>query len=115
MIRLGKKVQVLEWGQGTSTLNQNWNVLGEGQLFAKPKVKMGATLVKVEFDGKVEKKNQKDDSLKVMQKGEGMTPGSERWGEVAIGRLKSIDSNGGKTVIEIEVKTAIKIGGGGPG
>jgi hypothetical protein len=115
MIRLGKKVQLVEWGEGTSTLNQNWNVLGEGTLKAKPKVKMGATLIHVEMDGKVLKKNPNDDSIKIMQKGEGMTPGSERWGEVAMGRLKSMETDGGKTIIEVEVKTAMKVGGGGPG
>ena len=57
MIRLGKTVQLLEWGEGTSTLNQNWQLLGEGALKAKPKRKMGATLVHVELGSKVNKKN----------------------------------------------------------
>ncbi len=115
MIRLGKQVQLLEWGEGTTTLNQNWRPLGVGVLRAKPKIKMGATLVTVEVDGAVKKENSKDDSIKVMQKGEGMTPGSDVWGEVAMGRLKSLEMQNGKTIVEIEIKTAMKVGGTGPG
>jgi hypothetical protein len=76
---------------------------------------MGASLIAVEINGAVEKKNSKDDSIKIMQKGEGMTPGSEQWGEVAMGRLKSMEKAGGKTIIEIEIKSAMKVGTFGPG
>jgi hypothetical protein len=115
MIRLGKEIQLLEWGLGTSTVTQNWNIIGTGTLKAKPKNKMGATLITVELDGAVEKKNAKDDSLKIMQRGEGMTPNSDKWGEVAMGRIKTMTPSGGKTIVEIEIKSAMKIGGGGPG
>lgn len=115
MIRLGKEIQLLEWGLGTSTVTQNWNPIGTGTLKAKPKSKMGATLITVEINGTVEKKNPKDDSLKIMQKGEGMTPGSDKWGEVAMGRIKQMTPSGGKTIVEIEIKSAMKIGGTGPG
>jgi len=115
MIRLGKEIQLLEWGHGTSTVTQNWNIIGTGILKAKPKNKMGATLITVELDGVVEKKNAKDDSLKIMQRGESMTPNSDKWGEVAMGRIKTMTPSGGKTIVEIEIKSAMKIGGGGPG
>jgi hypothetical protein len=112
MIRIGKPVQLLEWGAGTSTLTQVWTVIAKGSLRASPKVKAGATEIEVEVDGSFKKNNEKDDSIKIMQQGEGMTPNSERWGEVAMGRLKTVTQEGGKTVVHIEIKTAIKIGRG---
>jgi len=112
MIRIGKPVQLLEWGEGTNTTNQIWIEMGKGNLRTKPKVYAGTTVLTVEVNGAFEKKNQKDDSVKVMQQGEGMTPGSERWGEVALGKLKSVEKEGGKTLVNIEIKTAIKIGKG---
>ena len=115
MIRLGKDVQLCEWGEGTNTLNQVWTPIGAGTLHAKVKRKMGVTLISVEVDGSVEKKNEKDPNLKIMQKGESMTPTSERWGEVAMGKLKAIRKEGGKSIVEVEIDSAIKIGTGGPG
>ncbi|HEY9714471.1 MAG TPA: hypothetical protein V6C72_13450 [Chroococcales cyanobacterium] len=112
MIRLGKPVQLLEWGAGTTTLTQNWNVIGNGTLIAKPKVKMGVTEVAVEVNGPFKKENDKDDAIKLVQQGEGMTPTSDKWGEVAVGRLKSVDAAGGKTIVKIEIKNAVKIGKG---
>lgn len=115
MIRLGKNVQLLEWGAGTNTLNQNWHEVARGKLRAQPKIKIGTTVIAVEVDGAFEKKNEKDDTIKVMQQGEGMTPGSSRWGEVAYGRLKSVSKSGPSTLVEIEINTAIKIGKTGKG
>lgn len=115
MIRLGKEVQLCEWGEGTNTLNQVWTPIGSGPLTAKRKVKMGVTLISVEVKGTVHKKNKNDNHLKIMQKGESMTPTSEKWGEVAMGTLKEIRSADGKSVIEVEINGAIKIGAGGPG
>ncbi len=112
MIRLGKPVQLYEWGVGTNTLNQIWMPCGKGSLLSGPKIRMGAAEVAIRLDGPFEKKNPKDDSIKIMQQGEGMTPTSDKWGEVAMGRLKSVSSEGGQTVVTIEVKSAIKIGKG---
>ncbi len=108
MIRLGKPVTLYEWGAGTNTLNQIWTPCGKGTLQSGPKVKMGATEVTVQIEGQFEKKNAKDDSIKIMQQGEGMTPSSQRWGEVAMGRIKSVSGN---TVI-VEIKSAMKVGKG---
>jgi hypothetical protein len=125
MIRLGKETQLCEWGTGTSTLTQVWTPIGTGALKAKAKNKMGATIIHVEVDGKVEKKNDKDPNLKIMQKGESMTPTvakgdaatqpPERWGEVAIGVLKGIRTEGSKSIVEVEISNALKIGTAGPG
>lgn len=109
MIRLGKPVQLFEWGQGTNTTNQIWQLVGTGKLQTGPKVTAGLTEIVVLLDGKFNKQNEKDDTIKIMQPGEGMTPTSERWGEVAMGRLKSVASDGGPTTVVVEVKTAIKI------
>jgi hypothetical protein len=110
MIRLGKPVQLFEWGEGTTTMNQNWNKIGEGTLQNSPKWFAGATILIVEVDGKVERKNLKEDMIKVFQPGEAMTPNSPRFGEVAMGRLKSIKEKGAKTVVEIELDGAAKVG-----
>jgi len=110
MIRLGKPVKLLEWGEGTTTLTQVWTDVGGGNLRAKPKVYAGTTLLMVELDGQFTKKNTKDDWLKIIQQGEGMTPASQKWGEVAMGRLKSVENEGGKSVAYIELKNATKIG-----
>jgi len=110
MIRLGKPVQLFEWGEGTNTLNQNWNKIAEGTLQNAPKWFAGATTLIVEVNGKVERKNQKEDMIKVFQPGEAMTPGSERFGEVAMGKLKSIQDKGGKTIVEIVLDGAAKVG-----
>jgi hypothetical protein len=125
MIRLGKETQVCEWGLGTSTLNQVWTPIATGALKAKAKNKMGATVIHIEVDGKVEKKNDKDNNVKVMQKGESMTPTihkhdaspapAERWGEVATGTFKGVRTEGSKTIVEVEISGAMKIGTAGPG
>jgi hypothetical protein len=112
MIRIGKPVKLMEWGEGTTTLNQNWNDLAKGQLRVRPKIMAGVTVLAVELDGTMTKKNEKDDWIKVLQPGEGMTPVKDRWGEVAVGRLKSVEKEGGKTVVYIELKGAAKIGKG---
>jgi hypothetical protein len=109
MIRIGKPVKLLEWGVGTTTLTQRWMDLAKGTLRAKPKVKAGITLLAVELDGPLQKQNEKDDWIKVVQQGEGMTPGSDKWGEVAMGRLKSVESEASKNVAYIELKNATKI------
>ncbi len=110
MIRLGKPVKLLEWGVGTTTLNQRWIDLGKGSLRAKPKVMAGTTVLAIELDGALKKQNEKDDWIKLLQPGEGMAPVSENWGEVAMGRLKSVENEKGKNVAYIEIKTAIKVG-----
>jgi len=112
MIRLGKPVKLLEWGEGTTTLNQRWTELAKGSLRAKPKVMAGVTVLTIEVDGTFKKQNEKDDWIKIAQPGEGMTPASDTWGEVAMGRLKSVDNQGGKTIVHIELKNATKIGKG---
>jgi len=110
MIRIGKPVKLLEWGEGTTTLNQRWIDLCSGDLRTKPKVMAGTVLLAVELRGDLKKQNEKDDWIKVCQPCEGMTPTPDKWGEVALGRLKSIEQEGGKKVAYIEIKTAIKIG-----
>jgi hypothetical protein len=110
MIRLGKPVQLLEWGAGTSTANQNWRVIAEGKLRNKAKVLAGTTIIIVELNEALKRENEKNDSIKVVQKGEVMTHHSERWGEVAMGTLQSVKNEGGKNVAYIEVKDAVKIG-----
>ena len=110
MIRLGKPVQLLEWGEGTTTLNQNWQRIGAGVLRSKPKNKAGTVMLAVELNSALEKKNREDNSIKIMQQGEAMTPHSERWGEVAMGKLSSVAEERGKTVVYIEIRAAAKIG-----
>ncbi len=106
MIRFKKPVQLLEWGEGTNTKNQIWSVLGEGR-FTKKTAKDGVTTLTVETNGPIQRKNQKDNSVKLTQKGEGMTSHSEHWGEVATGHIHSINGN---TVV-IEIPFAVKISG----
>lgn len=115
MIRLGKEVQLYEWGEGTNTLNQIWTPIGKGPLRAKAKRKMGVTLISVEVEGSVTKKNDKNGDIKIMQQGESMTPTSQKWGEVAMGKIKGITKEGSKSIVELEIDGAIKIGTGGPG
>ena len=109
MIRLGKPVRLLEWGEGTNTKNQNWEVIGQGVLHNQPKRYAGLTTLMVEVEGSVIKKNQKDNHIKVSQPGEGMLPVGDNWGEVAMGTLKSIESKNGKTVVQIELHGAAKL------
>jgi len=110
MIKISKPVQLLEWGEGTNTNNQNWSLMAKGSISSKPKRKEGVTTIIVEVSGQLEKKNAKDDSVKVMQQGEGMTPFTDKWGEVAMGRLRSIEKSGGKTLVYIDVQAATKVG-----
>ncbi|MCA9803165.1 MAG: hypothetical protein KC777_14445 [Cyanobacteria bacterium HKST-UBA02] len=109
MIRLGKPVQLLEWGEGSNTTNQCWTELGVGRIVNRPKPERGITTLVIELEGKATKQNSRDDAIKVAQKGQGMTPGADKWGEVAFGRLKSLADQGGKTVVEIELKFATKL------
>jgi hypothetical protein len=111
MIRLGKPVQVLEWGVGTNTTNQNWNEIAKGRLFGKPKTKLGITTIAIEIEGSLSRKNNgANEFVKVMQQGEGMTPHSDRWGEVAMGSIAAVKNEGGKTVLEITTDAAMKVG-----
>ncbi len=132
MIRLGKPVQLLEWGQGTNTTNQIWTVFAEGSINYKPEwwdlwgkfvnilttgypdgephITDGVMDVVVAIDGKIDKKNSNDDVVKIMQQGEGMTPASQKWGEVAMGTLSSVNQSGGKTLVHISLRNATKIG-----
>jgi hypothetical protein len=110
MIRVGKPVQLFEWGEGTTTMNQTWDKIADGVLLNKGKYSMGATMLMIEVSGSVTRKNEKSDAIKVFQQGEAMTPQSERWGEVAMGKLKSIEASGGKSVVNIVLHGAAKIG-----
>ena len=110
MIRLGKPVRILEWGEGTNTINQTWTTIGEGVLHNKPKRYAGPTILIVEVEGSVVKKNEKSKEIKVMQPGEGMSHAPGYWGEVAMGSLKSINKENGKTLVEIEIDNATKMG-----
>jgi len=111
MIRTNKPVKLLEWGEGTNTVNQVWTEIAHGKIQSTRQVS-GLTTMAVEISGQFEKKNSKDDSIKIVQQGEGMAARSEHWGEVAIGKLKSTDSAGGKKVVVIEIQTAAKISKG---
>ena len=106
MIRRSKPVQLLEWGQGTNTTNQNWNVMAKGRIINASKPENGVRIISVEVEGSLEKKNPRDDSIKITQQGQGMTPTPGKWGEVAFGRLKNINNK----VVDVEVKVAVKIG-----
>ena len=110
MIRRSKPVQLLEWGQGTSQANQNWTVFGKGKIARDEKKSHGLRIITVELEGSGGKTNSRDDTVKIAQEGEGMTPTPGKWGEVGYGRLKGASSEGGKNLIEIEIKVAVKIG-----
>ncbi|HEY9792799.1 MAG TPA: hypothetical protein V6D22_20525, partial [Candidatus Obscuribacterales bacterium] len=92
--------------EGTNTTNQVWTVIGEGRIVRHQK-KPGITTFTVEMAGTFEKKNSKDNTIKIAQQGEGMAAVSNRWGEVAMGVVKSVES-GGK-VVNIEVSAATKL------
>ncbi len=109
MIRLGKPVRLLEWGEGTNTKNQIWEPIGQGVLHNKLKRYMGLTTLMIEVDGTVTKKNQKDNHIKIAQPGEGMVPIKDNWGEVAMGTLKSIENKNGKSIVQIEIAGAVKM------
>ncbi len=111
MIRPNKPVKLLEWGEGTVTLNQVWNEIGQGTI-ASVREKDGLTTLTIVMTGEFKKQNAKDDSIKVTQLGEGLTARSQSWGEVAIGKLRATDSGRGRTIVCIEVETATKVGKG---
>lgn len=111
MIRINKPVKLLEWGAGTNTLNQVWMEMGAGKIIPRSvKQKDGFTTLAVEMDGPFNKKNPRDDSIKITQQGEGMTARSQMWGEVAVGKLRATGSESGKTIVYIDIPTAVKIG-----
>ena len=104
MIRLSKPVKVLEWGEGTNTTNQIWSEMGEGTI-ASATQKNGLTSLVINMKSRVAKKNAKDNSVKIVQLGEGMTARSPYWGEVALGQIKANDGQS----LTIEIPTATKI------
>lgn len=106
MIRKWKPIRLLEWGEGTNTTNQIWSVAGEGRI-ARYEMRNGLTTIYIDLNGAFNKKNSKDNSLKLAQPGEGMTANSERWGEVGMGVVKAVE-DGGRRVL-VEIPTAIKI------
>lgn len=109
MIRLGKPVRLLEWGEGTNTKNQNWEPIGQGILHNTSKYTAGLTTLTVEIKGPVNKHNQKDNHIKILQPGEGLVPIPGHWGEVAMGTLKAIENQNGKTIVKIDINSAAKI------
>jgi hypothetical protein len=106
MIRIRKPVRLLEWGEGTNTTNQVWTPIGDGRIVRHQK-KAGSTTFTIEMNQAFTKKNSKDNTIKIAQQSEGMAANSTRWGEVAMGVVKSVES-GGK-VVNIEVSAATKI------
>ncbi|MBI4532981.1 MAG: hypothetical protein HY711_03455 [Candidatus Melainabacteria bacterium] len=108
MIRLNKPVKLLEWGEGTNTVNQVWKPMAHGALVSA-RSGNGATVLVVEVKGPVSKTNTQDESIKVTQEGEGMTARSAAWGEVACGRLKCVENVGQKCLVYVEIPTATKI------
>lgn len=109
MIRPEKPVKILEWGEGTNTTNQVWTEMGTGTIRSSQQ-RDGLTTLVVEIAGSAAKKNSQDDSLKIAQQGEGMAARSEKWGEVAYGKLRSAESASGKTLVTIDILMATKIG-----
>lgn len=110
MIRRSKPVQLLEWGKGSSQANQNWTVFAKGNIQRVDKSENGGRIIVISVGGDCAKSNVRDDSVKITQEGQGMTPTPGKWGEVAFGRLKDIKSEGGGKVVEVEVKVAVKVG-----
>lgn len=109
MIRPNKPIQLLEWGEGTNTLNQVWTVCGKGRIASVKQVDCVTTLV-ISIDGGFDKRNLNDNSIKLCQQGEGMAARSEDWGEVGFGVLKSVESQSGKRQVTVEMKVAAKVG-----
>lgn len=106
MIRFNKRVKLMEWGKGTNTTNQKWREAGEGQFVART-VKDGITTLTIQTNAPLNRENDQDNSVKLCQQSEGMTACSERWGEVAMGHIKSVSG----TTVEVEIPTATKISG----
>jgi|GEM_PF-425231 len=110
MIRRNKPIKLLEWGLGTTTLNQVWTECGKGRISSVKQVDCITTMV-VDIDGGFDKKNLNDNSIKLVQPGEGMVARSEEdWGEVGFGVLKSVESQSGKRQVTVELKVAAKVG-----
>ncbi len=107
MIRLNKPVKLYEWGEGTNTVNQVWRELGEGKIVSSTHKDLVTTLT-VELGSAFAKGNPRDNAIKLAQQGEGMTARSDKWGEVAIGRLKSVEGGSGRSIV-IEIPVATKI------
>lgn len=112
MIKLSKPVQILQWGEGTNTTNQRWIEIAKGKFAGRPKTVQGLTTILIELDGSINKVDAKRevDFVKIMQKGEGMTPHADRWGEVAMGTIKGVVSDNGRQILQIETKAATKVG-----
>lgn len=106
MIRIAKPIRLYEWGDGTNTLNQVWTADGDGRI-VKHKVTDGKTHLVIELNAPLVKKNDKSNLIKLAQQGEGMTGASDRWGEVAMGTLKTIEQSG--RVVTVEITTATKL------
>ncbi|MBX9771384.1 MAG: hypothetical protein K2X29_08440 [Candidatus Obscuribacterales bacterium] len=109
MIRRSKPIKLLEWGEGTNTLNQVWTECGKGRIGSVKQVDCITTMV-INIEGGFDKKNLNDNSIKLVQPGEGMVARSEEdWGEVGLGILKSVESQSGKRQVTVEIKLAAKI------
>lgn len=107
MIRTAKRVRLLEWGEGTNTLNQVWTIIGEGRI-TRHSMKDGLTTLQITLDQALVRKTEDPaPKLKLAQQGEGMAGGSDRWGEVALGYLRNVQ-DGGRTVV-VEILTATKL------
>ena len=106
MIRFEKEVKIMEWGTGTNTTNQIWTEIGKGR-FVSRDVKDGITTLTIEVQGGLQRKNPDTDSVKLVQLSEGMTACSERWGEVAMGHIKSVSGNS----VVVTIPYATKISG----
>ncbi len=105
MIRFNQPVKIMEWGLGTNQTNQIWTEIAEGN-FTSRSVKDGITTMEIQTKG-VNRKNTDDSSVKLCQLGEGMAACSDRWGEVAMGNIKSISGNN----MVVEISHATKISG----
>jgi len=116
MIRTDKPVKLLEWDLGTNTTNQRWQDIGKGVILST-KRKDGVTTMVVEIEGRLQKQNPNDNTVKVAQLEEGMAPRAKkwgeitpRWGEVAMGKISSIEEQGFKSKVNIEISAATKTG-----
>lgn len=108
MLRFKKPVKLLEWGEGTNTLNQVWTEIGQGH-FINRTVKDGVTSLTIEVKGVLNRKNEGNKAVKLCQLSEGMASNSQYWGEVAMGYLDSVESQGNSTKVVVNVPTALKI------
>jgi hypothetical protein len=106
MIRTRKPVKLLEWGEGTNTTNQIWTEVGQGKILRVAK-SANATTLSIQLNAAFNKKNSKDNHVKLVQEGERMSAQSARWGEVAMGTVKSVNSS--NNTVEIEITTATNI------